>query len=103
MLVESSLTAKAPVAVVVQLPEVDVEAFQVFERWIVRCSMSAGWRFTLKQWLDELEELDLQLLYKCFLLIDSFKFQSFGDYSSTPSSKRKHESYLFHGFFGLCL
>ena len=30
VLVESSLTAKAPVAVVVQLPEVDVEAFQVF-------------------------------------------------------------------------
>jgi hypothetical protein len=59
---------------VVQLPEADVEAFQVFEKWIVQGSVPAieAWQLTFRRlaWLDELEDIDLQLLYKPFLLID---------------------------------
>ncbi len=59
---------------VVQFPEADVEAFQVFEKWIVQCSVPAveAWQLTFRRlaWLDELEDMDLQLLYQSFLLID---------------------------------
>jgi hypothetical protein len=39
---------------------------------MIQCSVPAGRQFTLKLWvrLDELEEVDLQLLYRSFLLID---------------------------------
>jgi hypothetical protein len=58
----------------VQLPEADVEAFQVFEDWIVQCSVPEveDWPKRSKRlvWLDKLEDNDFQLLYKSFLLID---------------------------------
>lgn len=58
---------------VMQLPEADVEAFQVFEKWIVQDSVPAveGWQLTFKRlaWQDKLEDMDLQLLYKSFVLI----------------------------------
>ncbi|KAH6667777.1 hypothetical protein B0J14DRAFT_601423 [Halenospora varia] len=57
---------------VVQLPEADVEAFQVFEKWIVQGSVPAaeGWQLTFKRlaWQDKLEDMDLSLLYKSFLI-----------------------------------
>jgi len=58
----------------VQLPEADVEAFQVFEEWIVQCSVPEveDWpkRSQRLVWLDKLEDMDFQLLYNSFLLID---------------------------------
>ena len=58
----------------VHLPEAYVEAFQVLEEWIVQCSMPAVEEWPLRSkrlaWLDKLEDMDLQLLYKSFLLID---------------------------------
>ncbi|KAH6669582.1 hypothetical protein B0J14DRAFT_487177, partial [Halenospora varia] len=58
---------------VVQLPEADAEAFQVFEKWIVQCSVPAVEDCQLSKrlaWLDKLQDMDLRLLYKSFLLID---------------------------------
>lgn len=58
----------------VQLPEADIKAFQVFEKWIVQYSVPEveDWPKRSKRlvWLDKLEDNDFQLLYKSFLLID---------------------------------
>jgi hypothetical protein len=58
----------------VQLPEADVKAFQVFEEWMVQCSVPEveDWpkRSKCLVWLDKLEDIGFQLLYKCFLLIN---------------------------------
>jgi len=58
----------------VQLPEADVEAFQVFEKWIL-CRSVPGvedWQLAFESLacLDGLEDMDLQVLYKSFLLIN---------------------------------